>query len=79
VKLSTGVGGLTASLAAPASSLTATTVAGGLSLTVPNTRYAVHATSGVGHVSEQGLQVDSTAPRTIDATSSLGDITITPR
>jgi hypothetical protein len=79
VKLSTGVGGLTAALAAPASSLTATTVAGGMSLTVPKTRYAVHASSGVGHVSERGLQVDPTAARTIDATSSLGDITIAPR
>jgi DUF4097 and DUF4098 domain-containing protein YvlB len=79
VKLSTGVGGLTASLARPARILTAATVAGGIRLTVPDTTYVVHANSGVGHVSDQRLQIDASSPRTIDANSSLGNITITPR
>jgi Putative adhesin len=79
VKLSTGVGGLTASLAQPARILTASTVAGGMTLTVPDTTYVVHANSGVGHVSDSAVQVAATSPRTIDATSSLGNITITPR
>jgi hypothetical protein len=79
VKLSTGVGGVTAALTRPPRSLTAKTVAGPLRLTVPDTTYAVHADAGVGHVSDQRLHVDPAAPRTIDATSSLGDITIAPR
>jgi hypothetical protein len=79
VKLSTGVGGLTASLAHPARILTASTVAGGLTLSVPDTSYAVHANSGVGQVSDGALQIDAASPRTIDATSSLGNITISPR
>ena len=79
VKLSTGVGDLTAALARPARTLTANTVAGGMTLTVPNTSYAVHTNSGVGHVSDGRLRIDAASPRTIDATSSLGDITIQPR
>jgi Putative adhesin len=79
VKLSTGVGDLTAALARPARTLTANTVAGGMNLTVPDTSYAVHVDSGVGDVSDQRLRIDASSPRTIDATSSLGNITITPR
>lgn len=79
VKLSTGVGGLTASLAQPARTLTASTVAGGMTLTVPDTTYVIHASSGVGHVSDSAVLLDAASPRTIDATSSLGNITITPR
>lgn len=79
VKLSTGVGDLTAALAQPARTLTASTVAGGMTLIVPDTTYVVHANSGVGHVSDQRVRTDASSPRTIDATSSLGNITITPR
>jgi hypothetical protein len=79
VKLSTGVGDLTATLARPARTLTASTVAGGMTLTVPDTSYVVHANSGVGHVSYGRLRIDASSPRTIDANSSLGNITITPR
>ena len=79
VKLSTGVGGLTASLARPARILTASTVAGGMTVTVPDTTYVVHANSGVRHVSDSAVLLDASSPRTIDATSSLGNITITPR
>jgi Putative adhesin len=77
IRLSTGLGGLTASLQQPAQTLVASTVAGGLNLTVPDTTYVVHANSGVGHVSDQAVRVDARSPRTIDATSSLGNITIT--
>ena len=79
VRLTTGLGELTATLDQPARRLTASTIAAGLHLTVPNTSYAVHVSSGVGHVSTQGVRVDPHSPRTIDATSSLGDVTITPR
>jgi len=79
VSLSTGLGSLTAALVQPPTTLTATTLAGDLHLTVPDTTYSVHAHSGVGHVSRPGLRADASSPRTIDATSSLGDITITPR
>jgi len=79
VKLSTGVGELTAALAHPAHTLTASTVAGGMTLSVPDTTYVVHANSGVGRVSDGRLQIDASSPRTIDATSSLGNITISPR
>jgi hypothetical protein len=79
IRLTTGVGDLTATLAQPARRLHASTFAGGLRLTVPDTSYALHVSSGVGHVSYQGVRSDPASPRTIDATSSVGDITITPR
>ena len=79
IRLTTGLGDLTATLAQPARRVRASTVAGALRLTVPNTSYAVHVSSGVGHVSDQGVRVDPRSPRTIDATSSLGDVTITSR
>ena len=79
VRLSTGLGDLTATLAQAARRLTASTVAGGLRLTVPDTSYAVHVSSGVGHVSDQGVQINPASSRTIDARSSLGDVTIAPR
>ena len=76
IRLSTGLGGLRSSLAQPAQSLSVSTLAGGLNLTVPDTTYVVHANSGVGRVSDQSVHVDPHSPRTIDATSSLGNITI---
>jgi Putative adhesin len=79
VRLSTGLGGLTADLTEPARRLSASTVAGGLSLTVPDVTYALHASSGVGHLSDGTVQVDPNAPRTITARSSLGNITIAVR
>ena len=79
IRLTSGLGELNATLDQPARRLTATTIAGGLHLTVPNASYSVHVSSGVGHVSEQGVRVDPHSPRTIDATSSVGDVTITPR
>jgi DUF4097 and DUF4098 domain-containing protein YvlB len=79
VRLSTGLGSLTAALVQPPTTLTASTVAGDVHLTVPDTTYSVHAHSGVGHVSQPGLRVDASSRRTIDATSSLGDITIAAR
>jgi hypothetical protein len=77
ISLSTGLGGLTAELTQPARRLSATTVAGGLDLTVPDTTYALHASSGVGHVSDGTVRKDPAAPRTINARSSLGDVTVT--
>lgn len=53
------------------------TVAGGLNLTVPDVSYALHASSGVGHVSDGGVRVDPASPRTIDARSSVGSVAIT--
>lgn len=77
IRLSTGLGGLTATVTEPARRLSATTVAGGLELTVPDVSYALHASSGVGHVTDRAVRADPAAPRTIDARSSLGDVTIT--
>lgn len=76
ITLTTGLGGLTAELTSPARRLSANTVAGGLNLTVPDVTYALHASSGVGHVSDGTVRVDSAAPRTITARSSVGDVTI---
>ena len=50
-----------------------------MTLAVPDMTYVVHANSGVGHVSDSAVLLDAASPRTIDATSSLGNITITPR
>ena len=77
IRLSTGLGDLTAVVTEPARRLTARTVAGGLNLTVPDVTYALHASSGVGHVSDGSVRVDPSATHTIDARSSLGDLTIT--
>jgi hypothetical protein len=79
IRVSTGVGGLNAVLVAPARRLTATTVAGGLRLTVPNVSYAVQASSGVGHVSDAGVRSNPASPRSIVARSSIGNVTITAR
>jgi hypothetical protein len=76
VRLGTGVGSLTASLAQPARRLDAGTVAGALKLTVPNTSYALRTHTSLGHVSDGAVSVDPAAPRSIDAHSSIGDITI---
>jgi Toastrack DUF4097 len=77
IRLSTGLGDLTAVVTEPTRRLTASTVAGGLSLTVPDVPYALHASSGVGHVSDGAVQVDRAATHSIDARSSLGNVTIT--
>ena len=77
IRLSTGLGDLTAVVTEPARRLTARTVAGGLRLTVPDVAYALHASSGVGHVSDGSVRVDPSATHSIDARSSLGDLTIT--
>ena len=77
IRLSTGLGDLTAVVTEPAHRLTARTVAGGLNLTVPDVAYAVHATSGVGHGSDGAVRVVPSATHAIDARSSLGDLTIT--
>jgi hypothetical protein len=77
ISLSTGLGGLTADLAEPARRLSATTVAGGLDLTVPDVSYALHVHSGVGHVSDGNVPDDPASPRAIIARSSLGNIGIT--
>ena len=77
IRLSTGLGDLTAVVTEPARRLTARTVAGGLNLTVPDVTYALHASSGVGHVSDGSVRVDPSATHSIDARSSLGDLTIT--
>jgi Toastrack DUF4097 len=76
IRLSTVVGGLNALVVRPPRRLTASTVAGGLTLTVPNAGYAVHATSGVGHVSDGGVRSDPASPRSIVARSSIGNVTI---
>jgi hypothetical protein len=77
IRLSTGLGDLTAVVTEPARRLTARTVAGGLRLTVPDVAYALHASSGVGHVSDGAVRVDPTATHSIDARSSVGDVAIT--
>ena len=77
VRLSSGFGSLNAELARPAARLVATTVAGDLNLTLPRASYAVHASPGVGSLTERGLRIDPAAPRSVEATSSLGHITIT--
>jgi Toastrack DUF4097 len=79
IRLSTGLGGIRASVVQPAQTLTASSVAGELNLVVPDTTYALHANSGVGRVSDGAVHADGRSPRTIDATSSLGNITITTR
>jgi hypothetical protein len=60
----------------PARSLTASTFAGSLRLTVPDVTYALHVGSGAGQVSDRALRADPASPRSIDAHSSLGDIAI---
>ena len=77
IRLSTGLGDLTAVVTEPARRLTARTVAGGLRLTVPDVASALHASSGVGHVSDGAVRVDPTATHSIDARSSVGDVAIT--
>jgi hypothetical protein len=47
-----------------------------VTLTVPNTTYAVHASSGNGTVSDNTLRIDPTAPRMITASSGNGDVTV---
>jgi hypothetical protein len=76
ITLSTGLGGLTADLAEPARRLSATTVAGDVNLTVSDLSYALHVSSGVGHVSDGDVPDDPASPRTITARSSLGNIAI---
>lgn len=76
IRLSTGLGGVTAVVTQPPRRLTANTGAGTLNLTVPNVTYAVRATSSLGHVSDAAVRVDPAAPRSIDVNSSVGDVTI---
>lgn len=76
IRLSTGLGGLRAVITQPARRLTASTEAGKLNLTVPDVPYSVHAASNLGHVSDGGVRDVPGSPRSIDARSSIGDITI---
>jgi len=76
IHLSTGVGDIRATVTRPALSLDASSGAGNINLTVPDTTYAVHANSGLGHVSDKSVRNDPTSRRSIDAHSSLGDVTI---
>lgn len=76
VHISSGVGDLRATLAKPARSLDASSGAGDITLTVPNASYAVRAGSGLGHVSDPTVPNDPASPRSINAHSSLGDVTI---
>jgi hypothetical protein len=76
IRLSTDVGNLRATVTRPARSLDASSGAGDVNLTVPDTTYAVHAGSGIGHLSDHAVPDDPTSPRSIDAHSSLGDVTI---
>ena len=77
VRLSTGVGSVSADFAHAPTRLNAGTVAGSMNLTVPDTTYAVKTHTSLGQVSDASVRVDPTSPRSIDAHSSLGDITIT--
>jgi hypothetical protein len=45
---------------------------------VPDSTYALHASSGAGGVSAQAIRTDPASPRRIDATSGAGDVRITP-
>ena len=76
IHLSTSVGDVRASLTHPARSLDATSGAGSINLTVPDTTYAVRADSSLGHVSDHSVPNDPASPRSIDAHSSLGNVTI---
>jgi hypothetical protein len=76
IRLHSGLGHVTAQLTRPANALVATAGTGDVHLTVPDTTYALHVSSGTGTVSHHNLTINPTAPRTIDASSSLGDVTI---
>jgi Toastrack DUF4097 len=65
-------------LAAPARTLTARSSAGDVRLTVPDVPYRVKASSSAGAVSDGDIQQSPRAPRGIDASSSAGDVTISP-
>jgi hypothetical protein len=79
IKLSSGAGGISAQLTAPAQRLSAGSGVGEIHLEVPgNVTYSVDATSGVGHVSDSQISTTPNAPRQIHASSGAGDVTITP-
>lgn len=78
VRLNSGNGTIDAQLAKAPEQLQASSGDGDIRLTVPNVPYAVHAGSGAGSVSDDALQINPASPRSIDATSGAGSVTIRP-
>jgi hypothetical protein len=78
VKLESGNGDVNGSFSTPPTSLVASSGDGDVTLTVPNTTYALRATSGNGNVNDQSISIDDHAPRRIVASSGNGDVTVTP-
>ena len=77
VRLQSGNGDVNGSFSTPPTSLVASSGSGDVTLIVPNTTYALHATSGNGSVNDQSISVDDRAPRRIVASSGNGDVTVT--
>ena len=79
IKLSSGAGSISAQLSAPAEHLSAHSGVGSIHLEVPGTvAYAVDASSGLGHVSDNQISTQPHAARRINASSGAGDVSITP-
>jgi DUF4097 and DUF4098 domain-containing protein YvlB len=74
---STSSGDVTTKLTEAARAITASSGGGTVRLTVPKGAYAVSTSSGGGTTQLDGITIDKTAPRTISASTSSGDIFIT--
>jgi len=57
----------------------ATTSAGDVDVDVPKGAYRVDASAGAGSVSIEGITRDDTAPRSITASASAGDVHVVGR
>jgi hypothetical protein len=76
VTLQSGNGNVTATLDRAPTRLDSSSGSGDVKLTVPNTTYAVLATSRNGNVSDATLRIDPSSPRKITASSGNGNVTI---
>jgi hypothetical protein len=78
VNAHSSAGDVSLELAAPARRVTARSSAGDVQLTVPDVPYRVRASSSGGDVKDSGIRQDPHAARTIDASSSAGDVKVEP-
>ncbi len=79
VDVDTSAGDVRLSLLGPAETLDAETSAGDVNLVVPDERYRVETSTNAGDIDTQRLRTSSSAPRSIRAVTSAGDIRIEPR
>jgi hypothetical protein len=76
IEAGSSAGDVVASIKTPAERLLAHSSAGNVELLVPNAIYRVDATSSAGDVDADSVRTDPSAPRTITAHSSAGDVRI---